>query len=249
MDEDTRQQLAEQFGTLSRRKLGDMVEEGLLKLLQNGRLQPGDKLPSERELMTLFGVGRPAIREAMQSLQRRGLIEIRHGERPNVAKPSFDRTLSELSETMRHVLQHSENSMVHLKEARLLFETQMARIAATRRTEADLAAIALILERQSACLSGSPEFLDLDGLFHEAIARVSGNPVFRSLSRALFSWLSVFHSDQVRRPGLEGLTVSEHHAILDAIITGDPQLAETRMAEHLNRASTLYHADNTALRP
>ena len=121
-----------------KRKLSDDVQERLLSLVQSGELRPGDPLPSERELMTRFHVGRPAIREAMQSLQRMGLIEIRHGERARVAEPSVGRMIEQMSETVRHMLSHSTASLEHLKEARATFELEMARIAARRRSTADV---------------------------------------------------------------------------------------------------------------
>lgn len=227
-------------GAISKRKLGDLVEEQLLALLQAGRLGPGDVLPSERELMEQFKVGRPAIREAMQSLQRKGLIEIRHGERPRVARPSFDRTLLELAETVRHLLLHSEGSLEHLKEARLMFETAVARRAAEKATADDVVAISEALARQKASKPGSEEFVRSDGDFHGAIAQVSGNPILTALSRCLFNWLSEFHTEEVRKPGLENLTIAEHTAILDAIRTGNAEETSQQMANHLTRANALY---------
>ncbi len=227
-------------GAISKRKLGTLVEERLLGLLQGNGLLPGAYLPSERELMEDFRVGRPAIREAMQSLQRKGLIEIRHGERPRVARPSLDRTLTDMAETVSHLLLHSEGSLDHLKEARQMFETAMARRAAERGTAADIAAIRTALERQAARPPGSEEFMRGDGDFHHAIAKVSGNPILAELSRSLFTWLSRFHSDQVRKPGLENLTIAEHRAILEAIEGGSADEAARQMANHLSRANALY---------
>jgi GntR family transcriptional regulator, sialic acid-inducible nan operon repressor len=224
---------------ISKKKLGDLVEERLLALLQGG-LAPGDQLPSERELMEQYKVGRPAIREAMQSLERKGLIEIRHGERPRVAPPSFDRTLTELAESVRHLLLHLEGSLDHLKEARLMFEAAMARRAAERRTEADVASITQALARQKASKPGTEDFLRCDGEFHHAIARVSGNPLLAELSRYLFGWLSEFHVEQVRKPGLENLTIAEHEAILEAIRKGAGDEAAQQMVNHLSRANALY---------
>ena len=88
--------------------------------------------------MRLYEVGRPAIREAMQNLARMGLIEIRHGERPRVAEPSFTRTVNQMGETMRHLLTHSPANLEHLKEARVMFETEMAHIAARKRSPDDV---------------------------------------------------------------------------------------------------------------
>ena len=231
---------------IQRRKLADEVEARILAQIQDTRLKPGDTLPSERELMSLFMVGRPAIREAMQNLQRKGLAEIKHGERPRVAEPSFESMAGQMSETMRHMLSHNATSMEHLKEARATFETEMARIAARRATAEDVEILRAIVKRQASLRTAPGEFLKCDGELHAAIARISGNPIFSSLSAALFDWLAHFHVVLVRKPGLEQLTLDEHAAIVEAIGSGDPDLAGQRMADHLYRANTLYHQDNLA---
>ncbi|NOZ32623.1 MAG: transcriptional regulator NanR [Alphaproteobacteria bacterium] len=229
---------------IRRRKLSDDVEERLLALIQNGGLKPGDTLSSERELMTSYRVGRPAIREAMQNLQRMGLVEIRHGERPRVVQPSMDAMVGQLTQTMRHLLAHSETSLGHLKEARATFEAEMARIAAHQRNEEDVVGLRALLAQHQRSGQGSEKFLEYDGIFHRRIAAISGNPIFESLSFALFSWLTHFHADLVRKPGLEKLTLAEHQAIVDAIEAGDAVAAGQKMADHLNRANELYHQDN-----
>lgn len=233
---------------IEKRKLSHAIEERLLAQLQSGDMLPGDVLPSERELMALYSVGRPAVREAMQNLERMGLIEIRHGERPRVAKPSLERTLSQLGETMRHVLIHSESSLEHLKQARATFEMEMARIAAREHTPEQIDRLRAILEAHRQCPVPSPEFLVLDGSFHLEIARISGNPIFTALSEALFNWLARFHAHLVRSPGNEDLTLAEHSAILAAIEAGEPDRAAKEMADHLNRANALYSVRN-ARRP
>lgn len=73
-----------QTDRIVRRKLSDEVLERLLRLISEGNLKAGDPMPSERELMARFGVGRPAIREAMQALSNIGLVSISHGERAKV---------------------------------------------------------------------------------------------------------------------------------------------------------------------
>jgi GntR family transcriptional regulator, sialic acid-inducible nan operon repressor len=231
---------------IERRKLSHQIEERLLTELQSGQLLPGDLLASERELMALYGVGRPAIREAMQNLERMGLIEIRHGERPRVAQPSFERTLGQLGETIRHVLFHSESSLEHLKQARVMFEMEMARVAAREAQPEHLRILRRILEEQKQAMGPSTTFLELDGRFHLELARVSGNPIFSALSEALFGWLAQFHAHLVRSPGHEHLTLQEHLSIVEAVERHDENLAVKCMADHLNRANALYNVKNAA---
>src|SRR5579871_2732034 len=210
---------------IPRPKLAELVQNRLLAIIQAEKLRPGDPLPSERELMQSYAVGRPSVREAMQNLKRMGLIEINHGERPRVAAPSFERMVAGMSETMRHVLVNSPATLDHLKEARAAFEMTMAQIAARKRSPSDIADLSAILAEQEAARFDSSAFLDADGRFHHRIAAISGNPIFANLSQALFAWLARFHFDLVRKPGLEQLTLSEHRQILMAIKWGEPEQA------------------------
>lgn len=228
-------------GPIRRRKLSHDVQDRLLSMIRRGDFVPGDLMPSERELMAQLTVGRPAIREAMQNLQRMGLVEIRHGERARLTEPSIGGMAEQVSETMRHLLVHSSATLEHLKEARVTFETEMARIAAKRRSPADVERIRQVLAEQTAARKAPERFLQLDGRFHREISAVSGNPIFSSLNEALFGWLASFHLALVRKPGLERLTLEEHGQILEAIERGDPDAAGQAMADHLNRANALYN--------
>jgi DNA-binding FadR family transcriptional regulator len=229
---------------IRRRKLADEVQDRLLALIRSQNLKPGAPLPSERELMAEYQVGRPAIREAMQNLHRLGLIEIKHGERPRINEPSLSALVEPMALSMHHLLSHSASTMEHLKEARLLFEVQMVRIAAEKRDAADLQALEDVLSAQAGLRKEPEGFLRHDGLFHSRIAQISGNPLLASISSAVFDWLAQFHVETVRKPGFEQLTLDEHRAILDAIAAQDGPAAERAMADHLTRANTLYHQDN-----
>lgn len=226
---------------IKRRKLSDDIREILLQRIQGGELSPGDLMPSERELMQVYNVGRPAIREAMQSLQTSGLVVIRHGGRARVAEPSLSGMIDQLSETMRHLLAHSPASLEHLKEGRLVFETEMARMAARKRSDSDIKRLQQVLDAQREAQDALETFVLRDGEFHREIAGISGNPIFSALSSALFQWLAHFYRGAVSVPGLEKLTLDEHAAILSAIEARDPDRAERAMADHLNRANDLYH--------
>lgn len=222
------------------RKLSDDIRERLLKRIQHGEFAPGDPLPSERELMRVYKVGRPAIREAMQGLQRIGLLEIHHGRRARVAAPSIGRMVDQIGETMRHFLANSAASLEQLKEARLVFEMEMARIAARKRSASDVARLSALLQAQTDARDDLERFVARDGDFHREIAAISGNPIFAALSEALFQWLAATYRGAVSVPGLEKLTLQEHTQILEAIAAGTPESAAKHMADHLTRANELY---------
>ena len=225
---------------IRRRKLSDEVRERMLAQINEGDLRPGDPLPSERELMGRYGVGRPAIREAMQQLASLGLIVVRHGDRPRLAPPRLDLLAEQLALTMRHVLTHDETILAQLKEARVVVETGTARLAAEMRTKADLDNLRDILARQLLARAEPQEFMRRDSDFHAAIAGSTGNVVLSSVVRAVFEWMARFHSHAVRTSGLERLTLEEHETIFDAIAARDPERAAQAMKDHLTRANALY---------
>ncbi len=229
---------------MTRRKLSEEVRRRLLDLIDSGAVGLGEPLPSERELMERLGVGRPAIREAMQSLATVGLIEIRHGGRARVAEPSIGRMVDQVGETMKHLLANSPASLENLKEARATIERELARIAARRRSEAEIVRLEEILAEQEGAVADPARFRALDGRFHREIAAIGGNPIFTALVDAVFRWLSDFHADLIAVPGLERLTLAEHGEILAAIRRGDPEAAGAAMGDHLMRANELYRQSN-----
>ena len=225
---------------IKKRKLADDVQDRLLAFIAEEGLNPGDALPSERDLMVRHQVGRTAIREAMQNLQRMGLIDIRHGERPRVATPDMVGIIDQLGQGMRHMLAHSVVTRTHLQDARITFEAEMARIAAERCSPTQAKLLRSLLDEHHAAKSDTYLFVKCDGALHRAIAGIGGNPIYELLSGSLFDWLSQFHVDMVRSPGLELLTLGEHEAIVNAIIDGKADAAKEAMTQHLTRANMRY---------
>ena len=229
---------------IPRRKLADEVTERLLRMIESGDLGPGDKLPSERELMANFQVGRPAVREALQSLQQMGRISINHGERATVVSLTPAVMFEQIGRSARHLLSSSPQTLEQLKEARLMFELAMIRLAVPRATHVDLAKLRAAIETLAAMRKTEREFLAADMAFHEMIAAMSGNPIFAAVSRAMLGWLADFHTELVRVHGAEDVTVNEHLDIYERMASGDVEGAVQAMSNHLTRASALYKTSN-----
>lgn len=224
-----------------RRKLGQEVQERLLSDIRAGIYPVGTLLPSERELMAQLGVGRPAVREGLQALERMGLVSIVHGEGARVKPLSAESVISQISQTAVHLLAGNSELLEHLKEARLAFEVAMARAAATRATEEDIAMLRSVLEAHHASLGDTQRFIETDLAFHRAIATVSGNPVYVAVSQALLQWLQNFYEDAVRAPsGSERVTLEEHTRLFDCIARHDVEGVEKAVRDHLTRAHELY---------
>jgi DNA-binding FadR family transcriptional regulator len=225
---------------IQRRKLYQEVLDRLLERIRNGEIPPGEHLPSERELMEFYGVGRPAVREALQSLERSGIVEITHGERARVVVPTAQALIEQIAGGARHLLRTQPDTLEHLKDARVFLEVGIARLAAERASDADITRLRQRLAEQRAALVERGDFLMRDMAFHREIATISGNPIFPAIVEALFGWASEYYRPIVRAPGAEALTLAEHASIIDAIASRDPQRAERAVREHLTRANALY---------
>jgi DNA-binding FadR family transcriptional regulator len=223
-----------------RRKLYQEVLDRLMSRIESGEIAPGDPLPSERELMEAYGVGRPAIREALQSLERSGIVTISHGERARLAVPSAGNLIGQIEEGARHLLRSEPHSLDHLKDARLFLETGLARLAAERADPEGVAQLRARLDEHKGALARLDEFVDRDMAFHRQVAHLTGNPIFPAIIEAMFSWLAAYYRSLVRAPGAEMLTIAEHERIYAAIAARDPDGAAAAMRDHLSRANALY---------
>lgn len=225
---------------INRRKLYQEVLERLIARITAGEFGPDDQLPSERELMDTYGVGRPAVREALQQLERSGIVAITHGERARVVVPTPSALVAQIASGTRHLLSIQPDSLNHLKDARLFLETGMARMAAANTDAAALAQLQALVDAQRRAVADPEEFVRCDMAFHRQIAAMSGNPIYPAIVEGMFGWLAEYYRSLVRAPGAEQLTLAEHDRIVEAVASRDPARAERAMSEHLTRANALY---------
>jgi DNA-binding FadR family transcriptional regulator len=223
-----------------RRKLSDEVLERLKRLITGGELRPGDDMPSERELMARFQVGRPAIREAMQALAGMGLVAISHGERAKVLQLSAKSIIKQVDVTAKIMLASSKDSLEDLKNARIFFERGMVREAAQKASKGDVERLRACLAQQRAALGDAKDFINADMHLHTQIAEISGNPIYVAVSEALLSWLAEYHTEMLIWTGKENITLSEHEEIIECIARHDADAAEQAMIKHLERSRALY---------
>ena len=223
-----------------RRKLSQEVFDRLLQRVTDGDYPAGSLLPPERALMDVFKVGRPAVREALQDLQRLGLVSITHGGGARVTEPTAQTVLSQIAVTVHHVLSNSQQNLMHLKETRTFFEVGMARLAAARATPDDVRALTTCITQMEGTADDFALFMKHDIAFHRRIAEITGNPIYIATSEALLTWLSKFHTGEVRKVGREALTLDEHRHILDRIAAHDVEGAAAAMQVHQTRAADSY---------
>jgi GntR family transcriptional repressor for pyruvate dehydrogenase complex len=219
---------------ISRRRLYEDVRDRLEADICAGRYAQGGTLPSERELMKRFGVGRPSVREALQALQKMGLVRVGSGERTRVARPTPSVLVSELRGAARLLLAEPEG-LYQFLSARKLFEAALARHAAEVANDADIEALGRALEAHRAALGNPQAAAKADIAFHAAIVGIARNPIFRALHAAVSEWLEEHWARSNRASGeSQAIGFRAHSAIHDAIRAHDRDRAEREMAAHLD---------------
>ncbi len=223
-----------------RRKLAETVAQQLLDAVR--QLPAGTRLPPERELTTRMGVGRSTVREALNGLAMMGVVEIRHGQGVFVAEPpSIAVGAAERSLPPREVTNE-------LLEARRIVEVELARLAAERRTEEDLASMQSLLDAHRTDLAAGRGPIMQASQFHLLVADAAKNQVLADVVRPFFR-LMLERGPQLYETteGYAQWELDQHQRICDAIRSGDGELARLRMLEHVTSMS--HHYEQAASAP
>lgn len=224
---------------IDRRKLFEQVASHLEASILRGDLKPGDRLPNERDLQTQFGVGRPAIREALITLQRSGLIEIGNGAPARVAMPTASFVLGNAMPAVLQMLSTGDGQR-QFQRVRLFFEVGLARDAAKQADSLEIEALRTALSANKAALGDRDRFIATDIQFHLCIAKMMHNPIIIALHDALSSWLKQQRQVSLGMPHQEAIAFKAHEAIFKAIAAHDADAAEAAMAAHLTQLSAAY---------
>jgi GntR family transcriptional regulator, sialic acid-inducible nan operon repressor len=223
-------------------KLYEQVSARLEARIIDKTYDVGDLLPSERDLMREFGVGRPAIREALAHLRNMGLVELRSGERAQVIRPTPEVVVDALSGVAKHML-IAPDGVRNFQNARLFFEVGLARHAASHASGEDVEQLRLALEINQAALSDLARFEKTDVAFHYVLAVIPRNPIFPAIHAAIAEWLVQQRHITLNWRGRKG-TAEEayeaHKAIYEAIAARDPEMAEKAMRDHLAHVASVF---------
>jgi DNA-binding FadR family transcriptional regulator len=224
-----------------RRKLTETVAEQLLEAIRN--LPPGTKVPSERELTKDLGVGRSTVREALNGLAMMGVVEIRHGQGVFVTEDG-PADAGEPSAITAALERGVTNEFI---EARLVVEVEVARLAARRRTDEDLARLEAALKVQESRLTGTIDALvDVAASFNVLLAEAAHNEV---LAAMIQSFVSLMIERGPRVYSLEGFgewDLQEHRGLFEAVRDRDAERAGRLMREHIEELARRYRAIGAA---
>lgn len=217
----------------------DLVVRHVRDLIVRGRFRPGQRLPTERELVAEVGVSRTSVRAGLQALAAKGLLVIRHGSGTFVADgpPMLD------SEPLSLLAALHGFTRKQMFEARRTLEVSIARMAAERASAEHLAAIADAVTSMFASIDDPQAFLVQDIRFHAAVGSASGNPILASVVE-MISAMFYEQRRQTADRGRDLRPVAEAHwHVYQAIRDREPGRAANLMSEHLIQAERDQQAE------
>lgn len=218
------------FDKLNVPRAYQVVSQAIETQILNGRFKPGDKLPSESDLASQFGVNRSTVREGLRLLEQNGLVAREAGKRLHVTLP---RTRDLSSRMTRAMILH-QITFRELWDVAMVMEPAAARAAAPVVGADDITELENNLRKTEAALQRSESILSLDMEFHNLIADYSQNRALR-LAREPVAMLLLpaFETVWPDLPKAGARLMQAHTIILDALRTGDGETASIWMGKHI----------------
>ena len=221
---------------VTRTSISEEIAKQIIKLISTGELQPGQRLPSERDLCEQFGASRSSLREALRCLSIVGVLNARVGDGTSVAADgeTFLRRIVEWRLiTERHDVEN-------LMEVRIALEGVSAANAALRASEEDIRKFQGLLAKMKQAAKDARKFAILDVEFHVALAKASGNALVFDLVSMIRNHLVRVLPKVLQLPNAMPLSTKEHIAIVDAVERRDPEAARSAMHAHLEAVVRRY---------
>jgi DNA-binding FadR family transcriptional regulator len=218
------------------RRLYRQIAAQLSALIASGEFAVGQRLPSERELAAQLGVSRPSLREALIALELEGLVEVRVGAGIWVTAAS--------GRDPETPVQQEGEGPFELLRARWLIEGEIAAMAAREAGDAELAIIRATLTEMERLEKKHQDFSAYDREFHVGIAASTRNGVIQAVVEDLWDrgrgamWRLM--EQHFQTPALQAASVSDHRAILEALVAHDPREARNAMRAHLKRVDSEF---------
>jgi GntR family transcriptional repressor for pyruvate dehydrogenase complex len=215
---------------LARVRLYEQVAQQISSWIAEHDLQPGDKLPAERELAARLGVSRATLSQALVALEVIGAVAVRHGDGTVVARSPGP------SRIVEAVRAHA-NRLPEIIDTRDALETKIASLAAERRTEADLQRIEDALAAMEADIEAGGRGVQGDEDFHSAVTAAAHSMLLSRLMGEIADLIRQTRIESLSQPDRPRNSLAGHRAIADAIRAGDPEAAYRAMHAHVEMVS------------
>lgn len=227
------------MAAIPRVTLSDQLAHELKRLILSGAIPPGERLPTETELMRRHGVGRSTVREAIRALVLLGVVDVKPGSGTRVRTDALDRLSSAFG--VRERL--AELNARQLYEARRAIEAELAALAAVRATEAEVQQIGQAVRRLEMHQDDPEAFTQADLDFHRAVARAGRNPLLEQFYYSSERHLVAIIRNIIELPGVRARATELHRNTYRAIRARDPLRARRSVIAHMEYAQSLLEDD------
>ncbi|MCI0439328.1 MAG: FadR family transcriptional regulator [Chloroflexi bacterium] len=214
---------------VKRTRISEDIVDQIYKLVRDGALKPGDRLPPERELAQQLNVSRASVREAIRLLDVKGLVVIKPGAGTFIVEDSVESIVNSFAS----IVSDPVGAARDVFEMRLLLEPHVASLAAERASRRDIEQMKRILDAQEADIKGGGTGVEFDSEFHFTIARATKNAALIAVTQTVSGILSQTREDRLLSPERSRKSLHSHREILTAIEQRDPHEAEEAMHCHI----------------
>ena len=223
------------FSPVNVDRVSQVIVDQIKLLIRDGRLQPGDRLPSERELCQRFGVSRVTVREALRVLEAGGLLAIRVGAHGGafLTSPTTER----LSEGLADLISVSTITAANVTEARIIVELGILPLAVERATSDDVAALFAMVDEAKSALDAGAYTIEMSAAFHIRVAECTHNPAIAMLVQSFHGPLLMSLAEAHQNAPMGDRGVGEHRKLAQAIKDRDLDTARKIATTHLDRTA------------
>ncbi len=214
---------------VKRTRIPEEIVGQILRLVREGALKPGDRLPPERELAQQLNVSRASVREAMRLMDIQGLVIIRPGSGTFITED----TVEVIVQAFSSLLSGPTSAASDIFEMRLILEPQVVSLAAERASDADIRRLEEILEQQKLDIDGGGTGVEFDSEFHFAIAQATKNSALIAVTQAMSDLLSQSRDSTLLSPERSNQSLQSHRRILETIKNRQSKAAEEAMHQHI----------------
>jgi DNA-binding FadR family transcriptional regulator len=229
------------FSPVNVDRVSQVIVDQIKALVRDGRLKPGDRLPSERELCTRFGVSRVTVREALRVLEANGLLTIRVGAHGGafLTSPTTER----LSAGLADLISVSTLTAANVTEARIIVELGILPLAVERAADDDIAALFAMVEEAEGALEAGEYDVEMSAAFHIRVAQCTHNPAIAMLVQSFHGPLLMSLAEAHQSAPMSSRGIDEHRRLSQAIKDRDLAAAREIATTHLDRTARRVSGD------
>ncbi|UCD79184.1 MAG: FadR family transcriptional regulator [Desulfobacterales bacterium] len=223
------------FKQIKKTRLYEEIAEQIKDAILDGHLKPNDRLPSERDLCEMFGVGRPTVREALRVLDNMGLIEIGPGIKGSTVKDvDITQYMDAVREHLSHLIKVNEETIRDLWEVRKYIELGISLTAAHKARQTDIKKLRECIQRMEACGNDTRAYFPIAVEFHKYLAEATQNKIFYILWGMFQDILLKGYMPNLESlfPGGPARLLESNKTLLKAIESGDPDQIKHAMEVH-----------------